>query len=287
MRNEIFQRIKQNRNKYYSELKNYNESLLNNLNPGPEKNNISNVDVKNPGLQSSMLRNIHISTKNISSSLYCKARYQLFGLASKTRCRLIDIYTGMVNKAAIQSNRLTDGLSGIASQLFEDRYEYGRDTEKNDHIGNTSGNQLKVLDLMSVSGATISLPYEPVKFSLPDRFNDWLNKMHRNIILFLESDGWFEEIESSKRRTITRSHQNNKTINISSSNKNRRLCPFFSILRSCKKRITFNHSRIRQKTQRNAPTLQEDGYMLYTIFARKLKQLTNTLFPAINRFVKL
>jgi hypothetical protein len=277
MRNEIFNRIKQNRIDYYSELNNDKKRTIINLEPLSDKKKLSKEDSPKTNIQLSLLRRISINKNSLHSLLFNNVRHHLFNLMSQIKSWIRKTHSHLANKAAIQSNRLTDGLIRVSSQLFEDRYEYHESSAKPNHIDQRTGYQSINLGLLNTSGVTSTLTFEPNKLSLQDQLFNWLNKLYRNIILFLESDDWLDEINRSQKTTI-KSLENNK---ICSDNKNKRIYQTFRF----KKRITNQGVKNHPIHDSETESYQDSSKRFNLFFTDQLKRLSIALFPTINRFI--
>ncbi len=284
MRNEIFNRINQNRIQYYSELKNDKKMSKINLDHLPDNKKISKKASSKINLQLSLLQRISIRRNSFQSQFFCNVRHHLFNLMSQIKSWIRKTHSHLANKAAIQSNRLTDGLIRVSSQLFEDRYEYHESSVKPNHIDQRTGYQSINLGLLNTSGVKSTLTFEPNILSLQDQLFNWLNKLYLNIILFLESDDWLDEINRSQKKTI-KSLENNNTIGISTPNKNNSIYPYFRILRLFIKRTTNQDVKNHPIHDGETASYQDSSKRFNLIFTNKLKRLSIALFPAINRFI--
>jgi hypothetical protein len=247
------------------------------LGPLPDNKKINKEDSPKTNLQSSLWQRINKSNNNLQTLLFSDVRHHLFNLISQTMHWIRKTHSHLANKAAIQSNRLTDGLIRISSQLFEDRYEYHESSVKPNHLDQRTGYQSINLGLLNTSGVTSTLTFEPNKLSLQDQLFNWLNKLYRNIILFLESDDWLDEINRSQKTTI-KSLENNK---ICSDNKNKRIYQTFRF----KKRITNQGVKNHPIHDSETESYQDSSKRFNLFFTDQLKRLSIALFPTINRFI--
>jgi hypothetical protein len=272
MRNEIFSRINQNRNQYYSELKR-NQKLIR-----PEmdsaKYKLEKEEPKKADNQSLLFHRfyLYLSTRFFEiNSIILK---RLTNLVLITRGIVKKINTYITNKATIQSNKLTDGLIKISSQLFEDKYEYHQHIEiPNDRSRNATNKAS--LGLNSNSGLAIALPHEQSGNSWQDDIISWLNKLFCSFILFLESDEWFEKIERSKMSTASPPVKNSSI----SYSKN------YKTIKALIKHISFKPSKIKTAQIENLKRIVSFSKHFFQPFLYQLKSFLTTLFPAINRFI--
>ncbi|MCD4732554.1 MAG: hypothetical protein K8R74_18285 [Bacteroidales bacterium] len=277
MRNEMFNLINRNRIQYYSELKKDRINKTIKIDSLQNEKIIIKKEPQKAGIQSKFLQLFNNNKNSLHTLVFINISKQLSNLASQTKHWILNTHISIANKAAIQSNKLTDGLIRISSQLFEDRYEYTQQTEKPIPVNHIIGYQSINLGLKSTTGTTLSLPYEAVNINLHDQLITWINKIYRNIVLFLESDDWFEEINRSQKTTI-KSPVNKK---IGSANKIKRIYQTFRI----KKRIT--HQDVKEHPIHDDETTsnQYNGKRFNLFFTNQLKWFSTSIFPAINRFI--
>jgi len=128
---------------------------------------------------------------------------------------------------------------------------------------------------LNISGSAISIPYRPNRLSLEDQLCYWLKRIYLNIIIFLESDNWVEEINKSTK-SITPALEKLKTVSIKT-----KLVKLNLLMKEIPNKVaekqsvsTVNNSKSDNSTQR-----------YYQIFNKQLKGVYNSLFPAINRFI--
>lgn len=272
MRNEIFSRINQNRNRYYSELKKSQKHIR------PEmdsvKNKLEKEEPKKADNQSLLFQQfyLYLSTRFFEINSIILKRLTNLVLITGGIAKRINTY--ITKKATIQSNKLTDGLIKISSQLFEDKYEYHQHIEiPNDRSRNATNKAS--LGLNSHSGLAIALPYEQSGNSWQDDIISWLNKLFCSFVLFLESDEWFDKIERSKMSTASPPVKNSSI----SYSKN------YKTIDTHIKHILCKPSKIKSAQVENLKQIVSFSKHYFQTIFYGLKIFLTTLFPAINRFI--
>lgn len=271
MRNEIFNQINQNKIQYYSELKNHkNGKIINPENSG--QNEITNENAEQKDFHSSVLNKFSTSSSKQLAGITLNARNQITDLSERTRLWISSINHKLSNEADIQSNKLTESLTRISSQLFEDKYEYHQQ--------------------ISISYDKDELSYDAVQtLAVPHHFNDnylaeqflhWFNKLYCKIILFLESDDWYEKIERSQQTSSENKHHNqlkqeiiNSYQKINESLSSSRIFQYYALFK-----IKENSSKTEIKEEGSKKEKFRNRYP-----GNQFKIFSNTIFPAINRFI--
>lgn len=257
MRNEIFSRINQNKIQYYAELKNRQSTMKIEKTHSTEEVKVRRINrINKSGIA------LAKSSKFIQQQLSVLITLVLFHL------RKFNKY--LTQKASIQSNRMTEGLSRISSQLFEDQFEY----HENSEMDNKTNNQSLIVGLGLSSGATLSMPYEFPHSNIENQLMVFLNKLYRNIILFLDSDNWFEEINQSQR--CTQDQVSGTQDNTKSSVNSEFEVPSYSTV--------FGNIKSRTGYIDNILNIGHIG-----IYFKKVRTYLNSvaasLFPTLNRFI--
>lgn len=272
MRNEIFRQINQNKIQYYSELKNYKRKKI--INPEISgQNEIKNEDTEQKDFHSSVLKKFSISRSKQLAGITLNARNQITDISERTKLWISNINHKLSNEADIQSNKLTDGLSRISSQLFEDKYEYQQ------HISMSSDK----VELSNDPVQTLVVPHHLFDNNLTAQFLYWLNKLYCKIILFLESDDWFEKIERSQQTSQENKHHNQL--------KDRIVISYQKINKSLNSSGIFQYYTSIFKVKENSSITdkkglgKEDGKFNSGFIKNHFKSLSNTIFPVINRFI--
>lgn len=198
MRNEIFKQISQNKIQYYSELKNNQKEQL------PKMDSLRNQRIYRKE-NASIPETKYLFTHRLSKFNYSKLisilspiHVQISNITSRSTHWLKGINEYISRKTTIQSKRITDSLSKVSSQLFEDSYEFNQNPELTTKLERLKDHQTTAYGLIDYSGSAIAIPYQKDGYGLLDQFINWLFKMYRNMILFLEADNWFEEIRHSQ-----------------------------------------------------------------------------------------
>jgi len=271
MRNEIFSRINRNKIQYYSELKNHKREKI--INSESLQNEIKNEDTEQKDFHSSVLKKFSATSNKKLAGATLIIRDQIMDLSERTRLWISSINNKLSHEANIQSNKLTEGLTRISSQLFEDKYEYQQHA--------------------SMSNDKDELFYDAVHtLAVPLHFNDnnltaqllyWFNKLNCKIILFLESDDWFEKIERSQQTSSENKHHNqlkHRIINsyqkINKSLGSSRIFQYYASLFKAKENSS--------KTAKNELSKVKEKFNSM-LQRNQFKTLSNILFPAINRFI--
>lgn len=272
MRNEIFRQINQNKIQYYSELKNHKKGkIINPENSG--QNEIKNEDAEQKDFHSSVLKKFSIGNSKQLAGISHNARNKITDLSKRTRLWISSINHKLSNEADIQSNKLTEGLSRISSQLFEDRYEYQQhNSMSSDKVG-----------LSNDPVQTLAVPHHLFDNNLTTQFLYWFNKLYCKIILFLESDDWFEKIERSQQISPENKHLNklnnrilNRSQKINKSLSSSRKFQYYTSIFKVKE-----NSSITDKIGPGKDNSKFNSGFLKNHF----KFLSNTIFPVINRFI--
>lgn len=270
MRNEIFNRINQNRNQYYSELKNTRKEPKIKLDYSSESEKSQKHAIK-----SILIQVINLCRHTVQSRYISSVLIQLFQLFVQVRIIFKRQFNLIVNNANRQTDRLTDGLINISSQLFEDKYEFQESS--NELSDNLKPNEMHSTNfsMLNISGSVISLPYSPDRFSLEDQIFLLLKKIYLNILIFLESDNWIEEINKSHRSTIP-ALERLKIIDLKTS--------LVKLKIIVKRNLSISKVKQSFSVANNADSknIQLRYYQTYNKF---LKALHTAFFPAINRFI--
>lgn len=270
MRNEIFNRISQNRNQYYSELKNTRIEPKIYLDSLSESEKLILEKSQKPEIKSILIQGINLSRHIVHSRYINSVLIQLFQLLSHVRSIIQRQFNHLVNNADRQTDKLTDGLINISSQLFEDKYEFQESSnELSDNLKQNEKHSTN-FSMLNISGSVISLPYSPDRFNLENQIFLWLKRIYLNILIFLESDNWIEEINKSHKST-TPALDKLKTSLVK--------------LKVIIKR-NLSISKVKQSfSVANNADLKNIVLRYYRVFNKFFKALYSTFFPAINRFI--
>lgn len=275
MRNEIFNRISQNRNQYYSELKNTRIEPKIYLDSLSESEKLILEKSQKPEIKSILIQGINLSRHIVHSRYINSVLIQLFQLLSHVRSIIQRQFNHLVNNADRQTDKLTDGLINISSQLFEDKYEFQESSnELSDNLKQNEKHSTN-FSMLNISGSVISLPYSPDRFNLENQIFLWLKRIYLNILIFLESDNWIEEINKSHKST-TPALDKLKTIDFKTS-----LVKLKVIIKR-----NLSISKVKQSfSVANNADLKNIVLRYYRVFNKFFKALYSTFFPAINRFI--
>lgn len=269
MRNEIFNRISQNRNQYYSELKNTRIEPKIYLDSLSESEKLILEKSQKPEIKSILIQGINLSRHIVHSRYINSVLIQLFQLLSRS------IIQRQFNHLVNNADRQTDGLINISSQLFEDKYEFQESSnELSDNLKQNEKHSTN-FSMLNISGSVISLPYSPDRFNLENQIFLWLKRIYLNILIFLESDNWIEEINKSHKST-TPALDKLKTIDFKTS-----LVKLKVIIKR-----NLSISKVKQSfSVANNADLKNIVLRYYRVFNKFFKALYSTFFPAINRFI--
>lgn len=270
MRNEIFSRINQNRIQYYSELKNTQNKTKFDKDYIAEKNIIIEDSIEEFAAKKTIFQPFNSFDYSLIIVLYSTINKKINGWNSFVVENVKKTRDQIASKASIQSNKVTENLSKLSSQLFEDSYEF-HGQEDISKVTDQFNDKSLALGLIGSSIGVSVIPLESSRYQLIYQLNRWLYNIYRDILIFLESDSWFEEINRSPNSTHSISCK--KSI-IFSNNTSRRL-KLFNIK---EKRTNLNQLDSIDK-------LINTYKLFYSKCIYILIRLKASLFPAINRFI--
>ncbi len=274
MRNEIFSRISQNRNQYYSELKYTQNKTKVTWDYIDEENIIIEDSIEAPSAKKTIFQPFNSFDYSLITLLYSTIKKKLIGWTFIVVENIKKTRDHIASKANIQSNKLTENLSKLSSQLFEDSYEFhghediSRDTEK-------FNDKSMAIGLMDSSGVVSTISLKPNTYQLIDQLNKLLYKIYRDIIIFLESDNWFEKINRSHKITPLMS----KNMSVIVRNRTSQVLKPIHII------STLKEKKKNPKQTGNIDNPRNIFDLVYSKTKNILNLLKVYLFPAINRFI--
>lgn len=273
MRNEIFSQINRNKIRYYSELK---KPIIEKISSsGPVQSKIEKEVSRKRQFQHTAFKKFNSTDNNRLLGAILSVHMHMIDLSEKTKSWIKSINNSLMQEVNNQSNKFTNGLSRISSQLFEDRYEY----QQHNNFAN-------YMDRGVYNGSeVIALNLDILGNSQQTQFKLWLNRLYFSIILFLESDEWFDKIEQSQHMTSQNQQHNHLKTNLL--NKLKRVSENFNPNRLLCKYGAKSKMRGKLKMAFDKKNLNnQKGKFINTALFNYLKSISNTIFPAINRFIQ-
>lgn len=272
MRNEIFRQINQNKVQYYSELKSQIEEEI--ISRESLHNKMVNEASGKKNFRFSVLKMFRTTSNKHLARVILIIHNQISDLLGRTRLYLSNINNKLSKEAKIRSNRLTEGLTQISSQLFEDRYEYQQQNK----------NSIEKYQISYDTVQTLEVCHRLNDDSVQAQFVYWLNKLYIRIILFLESDEWFEKIDRSQKV----SSQQNQRQQL----KDRMLNSCQRITKPLNRSMIFKYIKIagfKVKEKSSSAAINEPDLVKerinFVFFRSQFKNLSKILFPTVNRFI--
>ena len=294
MRNEIFNQIRQNKIQYYSTLKN---SKKENFKAEKEiiergvKHDFKGTLICDYVPIVSIQKQFGKSVMHELNNVYSKMAKSNFAKGLKAHIKkdwqgLIKLRSNVNCKVNQQSERVAQGFYNVSSKFFEDKYEFE----------DTAGFKPNNIAVKTVYGSTLEWNINnsyfnttiPVEDRLVKQFISlyaWYRKVCRNVIIWFESDNFFDSDEESQ--TKNPKTDSSKIIEVGISVKQNAKNIFDIITSPEKLKTGFKNTKKIFKPVMQNPIIQSIGLMINANFILQLGTKTAAfLFPVINKFVK-
>ncbi len=286
MRNEIFNHIKQNRTRYYSELKKTDEKTSSHDVFPEVQSTKKNLSVNES--EQICLRNA-ILNKRLKFQANTYSLNKSFGFVSSHSVSLfrrsIAVFDKLNFKLIERTDRITQRFYDVSSKFFEDPNEYSGDTEKLNFLDTSKSYQERSAKL-NIAGLNNSalLTLDESYLTSQDRFILWMNKIYYKLILFLDSDDWVVE---NDKRTITNEIKEIK-LDQSESIRKTSISGIFDLLKNTNlRKDVLKTIKVGVPFILKNPFVASFNLMCNVELALVIgKKAFFTLFPIINRFIK-
>lgn len=295
MRNEIFSQIRKNRIQYYAELKNSDrkkfnsEKVLNGINEQLKTESIMSVNLLIRALELKWLGKISLSKYNFIRAKIAQSNIlKTFKTNIKDGFRsLLSVGNRVNHRINLQSEKAAQGFYNVSSKFFEDKYEFS----------DTSGFKPNSLVLKTAQGRTIEWNlnnYPNVKyltgdvrfFKQFDNLSAWYKKICMNIMIWLESDRFFEPDEEPELQPQKPKTESSKTIGIVTTVK-QTAKNVFDIIKSPERlRTGFRNTKKIFRPLFKSPLIQSVSLIYNADFILHFGNKAFTyLYPVINKFI--
>ncbi|MCD4684276.1 MAG: hypothetical protein K8R86_13410 [Bacteroidales bacterium] len=285
MRNEIFNHIKQNRSRYYSELKKTDEKTSSKeiiikdqlMEEDPAAHNKKQINPNKPLLNRT---EFHFITNSLNKS---------FGFVSSHSVSLFRRGIAEFNKLNFmlieRTDRITQRFYDVSSRFFEDSSEYSHDREEFNFTSTTRNFQKKsgTLNIAGLNNSAL-LTLDESYLTSQDRFILWMNKIYYKFILFLESDDWVVE---NDKRTITNEIKEIK-LDQNESNRKTSISGIFDLFKNTNVR-----KDVLKTIKAGVPFILKNPFVAsfnlmcnIELLLLVCKKSLTALFPIINRFIQ-